>query len=290
MNAQKKGTHKMKNIIPLAVFTLSITTGCISFTSDCECNSDCTCTKPCACNAAPNTLSKAEQEEGWKLLWDGKTLNGWVGVKNNCKTPPEKGWKIEDGVLTVLPRSRIDENGKWVKLPKEQADLGGGGDICTEKEYKDFEFKIDFRLTKSANSGIKYFYNQNKNKGTTLEYQLLEPSHPDANKGKNGNRRIASLYDLIPANADNLVKPCGEWNTAKIVSVGNRVEHYLNGVKVLGYKRKSSDFRMAVNASKYAKWGTEKDSRWGELETGRILIQDHSDSTVSFRNIKVREL
>ena len=281
----------MKKIIPLFAISITAATGCISFSgSDCKCDSDCACTKPCACDAEPNTLSKAEQEAGWKLLWDGKTLNGWVGVKNNCKAPPSKGWVIKDGILRVLPSCRINEQGKWEKLPPKQAALGGGGDICTEKEYKDFEFKIDFRLTKSANSGIKYFYNKQKNKGTTLEYQLLDENHPDADKGKNGNRRIASLYDLIPANAQKIVKPTGEWNTAKIVSVGNRVEHWLNGVKVVEYKRKSTDFRLAVNASKYAKWGTEEGGHWGELETGRILIQDHTDSTVDFRNIKIREL
>ena len=193
----------------------------------------------CEAPAAPNTLSAAEKAAGWQLLWDGKTLDGWVGEKNGCKTPPEKGWKIKNGVLTVLPRKGI-KDGKWVDIPKEQAALGGGGDLVTAKDFRDFELSVDFRLTEAANSGIKYFYNQKQFKGTCEEYQILHEAHPDSTKGRDGKcRRVASLYDMIPANAEPYVKPLGQWNTAKIVSKGNHVEHWLNGHKVLEYERGS---------------------------------------------------
>jgi len=235
----------------------------------------------------PNTLSDAEKAAGWQLLWDGKTLNGWVGEKNGCKAPPSKGWKIEDGVLTVLPRSGV--RGK--KLPKEQAALGGGGDLVTVKDYRDFELSVDFRLTKAANSGIKYFYNRNRFGGTCEEYQILDADHPDSTKGRDGKcRRVASLYDMIPANAEKVVKPLGEWNTAKIVSKGKHVEHWLNGTKVLEYERGSEEFRAIVAKSKYAKSQKNPGDHWGEEPVGRIKLQDHTDSTVSFRNIKIREL
>lgn len=246
------------------------------------------CASAPSCAPAPNTLSEAEKAEGWKLLWDGRTSEGWVGVKGGCRAFPAKGWKMEDGVLTVLPVSRITKDGKWEKLPPEQA-LGGGGDIVTVKEYRDFMFKLDFRLTPCANSGIKYFFRPDCNKGTCEEYQILDPGHPDANRGRDGNRRVASLYDLIPAHAEKVVKPAGEWNTAMVVSRGAHVEHWLNGVKVLEYERGGEAFRRLVGASKYATWGTDG-RKWGELESGRILLQDHSDSTVSFRNIKIKEL
>ena len=241
--------------------------------------------------AAPNTLSAAEKAAGWQLLWDGKTLDGWVGEKNGCKAPPEKGWKIENGVLTVLPRKGI-KDGKWVDIPKEQAALGGGGDIVTVKEYRDFVFQLDFRLTKSANSGIKYFYRHGWNNNTCPEYQILDSAHPDHNpkneKGAKGSHRIASLYELKAAHAEDKLRPLGEWNTARLVSKGRHVEHWLNGVKVLEYERGSEAFRAAVANSKYIK--EQKDGTWGELPAGRIKIQDHGDSTVSFRNIKILEI
>ena len=121
--------------------------------------------------AAPNTLTEAEKADGWQLLWDGKTLDGWVGEKGGCKAPPSKGWEIKDGILTVLPTSRI-VNGKWEKLPKEVAALGGGGDLVTKESFKDFDLKLDFRLTACANSGIKYFYDRDRFGGTCEEYQL----------------------------------------------------------------------------------------------------------------------
>ena len=104
-----------------------------------------------------------------------------------------------------------------------------------------------------------------------------------------GNRRVAALYDLIPSNADKYLNDMDEWNTGKIVSKGNKVEHWLNGKKVVEYVRGSKEFRAAVAESKYAKNGTDGQP-WGELPEGRILLQDHSDSTVSFRNLKIREL
>ena len=268
----------MKLMLPLAAAL--VVAGCAT-------TSTCTCT-------APNTLSDAEKAAGWQLLWDGQTLNGWVGERTGCKTAPTKGWKIENGVLTVLPHSRINEQGKWEKLPPEQAALGGGGDLVTVKDYKDFEFVCDFRLTKAANSGIKYFYNQSQFKGTCEEYQVLDPAHPDYDKpnpaGVGGTHRASALYDLMATdNAEKHIRPLGEWNTAKIVSKGNHVEHWLNGVKVLSYERGSAAFRALVAKSKYAK-EAKPGEFWGEAATGRIKIQDHGDSTVSFRNIKIREL
>lgn len=245
----------------------------------------CTFSKP---ETPPNTLSEKEKAEGWQLLWDGKTSDGWVGVKTKFTKFPEKGWSMSRGVLTVLPVRGIT-NGKWVDLPPEDAKLGGGGDIVTVKKYRDFEFSFDFKLTDAANSGIKYFYDETKNKATCEEYQILEENHPDWKKGYEGNRRVASLYDLIPANADKYLNDIDEWNTGKILSKGNHVEHWLNGKKVLEYERGSKEFRDAVAESKYAKNGTDG-NKWGELVEGRILIQDHHDSTVSFRNLKIREL
>ena len=193
----------------------------------------------------------------------------------------------------MRPVNGIAPDGQWFPLPPEDQKLGGGGDIVTAKKYRDFAFKFDFRLTERANSGVKYFYDETLNKGTCEEYQVLEIGHPDSDKGKDGNRKSASLYDIIPANADSILKGPGEWNSGMIVAKGAHVEHWLNGVKVLEYDRGTPEFKALVKASKYADWGIDaagKPQDWGEIPEGRILLQDHSDSTVSFCNLKVKEL
>lgn len=239
-----------------------------------------------------NTISDKEARDGWRLLWDGKTLDGWVGVKNKFLKPPTKGWLIKDGVLTVLPIAKISSDGRWQLLPKDER-IGGGGDIVTKEKFKDFIFKFDFKLTRAANSGIKYFYNENIDDATCVEYQILHPAHPDAEKGVSGNRKSASLYDIFPANADKFLKISDEWNTGMIVSKGGKIEHWLNGEKVLEYDRVSQAYREGVEKSKYAKLGKGDDGSaqpWGISPIGRILIQDHTDSTVSFRNLKIKVL
>ena len=245
--------------------------------------------------AGANTLTAKERAEGWELLFDGRNLptDKWVGENEDFKRFPQKGWYVEDGAIFMKPVNGIAD-GKWFPLPPEDARLGGGGSIVTVKKYRDFCFKFDFRLTEAANSGIKYYYDETvNNKGTCEEYQVLDPEHPDSTKGKNGNRRVASLYDLIPANAEKVVKPTGQWNSGMIVAKGNHVEHWLNGVKVLEYERGGAAFRKAVSESKYATWGNDKDGKpqpWGEVPVGRIHIQDHSDSTAYFCNLKIKEL
>jgi hypothetical protein len=220
----------------------------------------------------PNTLTAEEREAGWRLLWDGKTSWGWRSARG--EEFPEKGWEIADGVLTVL------ETGG--------AEAEAGGDIITVDQYSDFELKLEFKITEGANSGIKYFVDPELNKGTGsaigLEYQILDDAaHPDAAMGRDGNRTVASLYDLIPA-ADKTVHPVGEWNEARIVSRGTHVEHWLNGAKVLEFERGSPEFRELVAQSKYKVW---KD--FGERPEGHLLLQDHGNR-VSFRNVKIRLL
>ena len=242
-----------------------------------------------------NTLTADEKAAGFELLFDGKTPPAatFVGAKGGCKAFPAKGWVVrEPNVLTVLPVRGI-QNGKWIDLPPEDAKLGGGGDIVTKRMYRDFHFKFDFRLTEAANSGIKYYYDEKQNGGSCEEYQIMDKEHPDQHHGHNGDHRVASLYDIIPANADELVKGPGQWNHGEIIAKGNLIQHWLNGKKVVEYVRGGEAFRKGVANSKYAKWGKDKSGKpqpWGEVAEGRILLQDHSDSTVSFCNLKIREL
>jgi len=221
-----------------------------------------------------NKILYKEEKEGWKLLWDGKTTEGWRGDK--LDKFPEHGWEIKDGVLSVITTGG-----------KQSVD---GGDIVTNELYGDFEFKVDFKITEGANSGIKYYVDTDLNKGEGsaigLEYQILDDArHEDAKLGNHkGSRTLGSLYDLIQADTTKVVNPVGEWNFAQIISKNNHVEHWLNGRKILEYERKSDNFRQLVKESKYAIWPD-----FGEAEKGNILLQEHG-SQVSFRNIKVRSL
>jgi hypothetical protein len=222
---------------------------------------------------APNTLTPAETQAGWRLLWDGQTSTGWRSPRR--ATFPAKGWQMQDGVLFVR-RSDGSEGGV-------------GGDIVTVEKFAHFELSVDFKLSPGANSGIKYFVNAELNQGAGsaigLEYQVLDDErHPDAKAGKNGNRTVASLYDLYPARADKPINPPGQWNTARIVVRGAHVEHWLNGMKVVEYERGTEQFRRDVAESKYKVWPA-----FGELPEGHILLQDHGDD-VSYRNIKIRVL
>jgi hypothetical protein len=221
-----------------------------------------------------NQLTINEVNTGWELLWDGKTTEGWRGAR--LDDFPDKGWVIEDGVLTVLSTGGEES--------------AAGGDIVTTEQYGDFELKVDFRLTEGANSGIKYYVNTDLNKGPGssigLEYQILDDAvHPDAKLGNHeGSRTLASLYDLIKADPNKPANPIGEWNTAHIVSKDNHVEHWLNGMKVLEYERGSDAYKKLVSESKYKVW-----PNFGEAATGPILLQDHGDR-VSFKNIKIKSI
>ena len=217
------------------------------------------------CATAANTLTAKERQDGWRLLWDGKSGDGWRSVRSD--NFPTRGWEIANGELTVLPKNAG----------------GGAGDIITRETYSSFILKLEFRLTDAANSGVKYFFDPKRHGGTTLEYQVLDTKHPDATKGRDGNRMVASLYDVLPAVGAKL-KPTGEWNSAMIVSKGKQVEHWLNGEKVLTFERGSETFRKAVAQSKF-----NKHPNWGEQEAGHILLQDHNDR-VSYRNIKIKVL
>lgn len=229
-------------------------------------------------NFVPNTLTETEKRLGWRLLWDGESTAGWRGAKLDHF--PEGGWEIEEGILAVL------ESGG--------GESENGGDIVSIDKFSNFELELEFMLTEGANSGIKYFVDPELNKGTGsaigLEYQLLDDrAHPDAKEGVAGNRTLASLYDLIPAenltekNGNKRFYGIGKWNKARIVVKDNHVEHWLNNIKVVEYERSTQIYRALVAKSKYKVW-----PEFGESQSGHILLQDHGN-TVRFRSIKIRE-
>jgi len=222
--------------------------------------------------ATVNVLTPAERAGGWKLLFDGKTWNGWRGFRR--EKMPDEGWTIEDGAI-----KHIAGNGEQSKQ---------GGDIITVGKYDNFELQLDWRISPGGNSGIKYLVDEDMVKsgysGLGFEMQVLDDEgHPDAKMGKDGNRTASALYDLI-APQNKVLRPVGEWNQVRLIVHGNHVEHWLNGAKVVEYELGSPQLKALIADSKY-----KTISGFGEVRKGHILLQDHGHE-VLFRNIKLREL
>jgi hypothetical protein len=227
----------------------------------------------------PNSLTEAEKAEGWKLLFDGKSLTGWRGIGQ--EDIPKGHWVIEDGAIKKVAGGEVPRQKDGQPLQ--------GGDLMTLATFANFELRLEWKITPGGNSGVKYNVSEQMSKtyapqGAAIgfEYQILDDDiHPDAKNGP--NRTAAALYDLIAPKGKTL-RPVGEFNEARIVFRGNHGEHWLNGVKVLEFDLATSKMNELVAASKY-----RDIPGFAEKRSGHIVFQDHGD-TVWFRNIRIREL
>ena len=214
-----------------------------------------------------NVLSAQEKKDGWKLLFDGKTTDGWRGYKKETMPP---GWKVIDGVLT-----RVSGGGGG-------KGAGGGDDIITVDKYESFELLIDWKIAAGGNSGILYRVSED---ATTSWHVAPEMQVLDNAKWPNRDQRelAGACYDLY-APAKDITNPAGQWNQARLVVDHNRVQHWLNGVKIVEYEIGSDDWNQRVAASKF-----KNKPGFAKTAKGHICLQDHSDK-VEFRNIKMRVL
>jgi hypothetical protein len=205
---------------------------------------------------APNELTPAEEAAGWRLLFDGRTTQGWRGFKQSAF--PEQGWAVKDGCLIKLPRVR-------------------GGDIVTTETFLDFELSWEWWIGPGGNNGVKYFITEHRNGAIGHEYQMIDDSRVRDPKGA-----TAAFYGVLAPSDGKPPPRINDWNHSRILVRGDRVEHWLNGVKVLEYEPGSPAVLTGVAASKF------KDvPGFGSKIRGHILLTDHSDEA-RFRNIKIR--
>ena len=208
-------------------------------------------------------LSSKEIKQGWTLLFDGETTNGWITPAGK---PVPVGWEIKNGCITAVKG-------------------GKGGDIITVGEYSDFELSIDYNIESGCNSGIKYFYTKYPTGGNLgMEYQIIDDKLGEDIQKE--NHLCGSFYDVLPVSTEKKkVNAPGEWNTVRIVSKGKKVEHWLNGVKILEFTRGDKTYSDAVALSKFNK----AVPAFGMVEKGHILLQEHG-GVVSFKNIIIKTL
>lgn len=215
---------------------------------------------------SPNTLSDADTRAGWTLLFDGTSLKGWRAYKR--PDAAETRWRVEEGTLTLPARER--------NAPARSRD------IISSDTFDRFELAWEWRVTAGGNSGVKYFVLEDMDSAIGHEYQIIDDErHTDAKVG--AERQTASFYDVLPpTNRKSL--SAGTWNRSRVVVTAPTVEHWLNDVKVLSYELDSPAVRAAIADSKF------KDvARFGKLQKGHILLQDHGDQ-VWYRNIRIRRL
>jgi len=225
----------------------------------------------------PNALTKAEITDGWQLLFDGKSFDGWRGI--GIEGVPEGHWKIVDGAIQKIASGDVptQADGQPVK----------GGDLITDKTFQNFELKFEWKISEAGNSGVKYNVDESvsiKNGSTGAlgyEYQVLDDDKHSDNL--NPTHRSGSLYDMIESKG-KVLKPVGEYNSAKVVFNGNIIEHWLNGKKVVEANSDTPEFEELFKKSKYH---NKKD--FTVHKNGSIVLQDHGNDTW-YRNIKIKIL
>lgn len=220
---------------------------------------------------AQNSLSKKEKLQGWKLLSKGENFEGWRGVNKNYF--PEKGWIVKNNCILCT-----GEN---------------GGSIITDEQYENFELNWEWKMvTPGANSGLKYFVVERDGDsggyGFGIEYQMLDDSNHEwminGQMKPNDYHTLGAAYELFEALPNKKPKKLGKWNKSKIISINGKIEHWLNGRKILEYNRFSNIFKEKVAASKF-----KEIENYGLHKQGHILLQDHN-SEVYFRNLKIKIL
>jgi hypothetical protein len=225
-----------------------------------------------------NALSEQEKAEGWELLFDGSTLAGWRGIGQ--EGVPSGHWVVEEGAIKKVPGGEIPRQADGQPVQ--------GGDLMTVRAYRDFELRLEWKINRGGNSGIKYNVSEEMSMGVPppqaaigFEYQILDDSeNPDAMVGV--NRTAASLYDLI-APQNKILRPIGEYNEARVLFRGGHGEHWLNGQKVLEFDLGTPRMEELVTASKY-----RDIPGFAEKRRGHIVLQEHGDA-VWFRNIRIKE-
>ena len=208
-------------------------------------------------NAQIPVLTAHETAQGWRLLFDGKSLDGWRSYKT--LTPPQ-GWRANNGELVRH---------------------AAGGDLMTVDQFDDFELRLEWKISENGNSGIIFRIGLDGEETwwTGPEFQVLHNAgHAD---GQDPITSAGSNY-AVHAPIRDVTRPVGEWNETRVIASGNHVEHWMNGVKLLEYEIGSPDWHKRVQASKFGKIPV-----YGTLKRGYIALQDHGD-VVSYRNIKIR--
>jgi hypothetical protein len=221
-----------------------------------------------------NTLTDEEKKDGWILMFDGKTTNMWRGY--DMEAFPDTGWSVEDGMLVC------SNSGK--------GEAGFGGDIIYDKQFTNFDFKVDWMIEEGGNSGIFFLAREIPGKKiwyTAPEMQILDnfSNHIDNTLGKDGNRRAGSLYDLIPPDPQN-AKGAMEWNSVEIISYEGTIVFKMNGENVMEFHLWTDEWNEMIANSKFPEFNPD----FADVaKTGYIGLQDHGHA-VWFKNIKIKEL
>jgi hypothetical protein len=232
-----------------------------------------------------NTLSDQEKSDGWKLLFDGESTKGW----HTYNKPGRIGskWVARDGALVFEGRDRFEffVAGRKIEIGHVDKIADGGEDIVSDEAFDNFELHLEWKISKGGNNGIFYMIKESEAYDevwkTSPEMQVMDNAgHKD---GLIYKHRAGDLYDLIPADPVR-VKPYGEWNKVKIIKNNGKVEHWLNGTKVLSYDITSDAWKDLISKSKFAEY-----EEFGTPGAGRIGFQDH-DNLVFYKNIKIKEL
>ncbi len=213
---------------------------------------------------AQNQLTKPEQKQGWQLLFDGKTTQGW---HTYLKSNTEPAWKVVDGTLRLDPKAE------------------GQGDLVTNKEYENFELSLEWNISEAGNSGIIFGVHEDPafhaTYDTGIEMQVLD--NKNASDNKKANHLAGSLYDM-KAPAKDVAKPAGEWNLVKLRKQNGHLTFWLNGVKTVETQMDSAEWKTMIENSKFKTW-----KNFAMYPKGHIALQDHGHE-VSFRDIKIKQL